>query len=140
HDDYHRATDDVEKIDAPGEARVVALAERVVRAVADRDTPLTPVRAAAPTPMAGGREGSNVYLGSIPDMSAGDAPGLRLTGVRAGSPADSAGLKAGDVVVELGGKAVTDLQSYSDALYANKPGDEIDVVVVRDGQRVKVRV
>jgi S1-C subfamily serine protease len=42
--------------------------------------------------------------------------------------------------VELGGRAVTDLQSYSDALYANKPGDEVDIVVMRAGERVKVRV
>src|SRR6185436_6331968 len=93
HEDYHRATDDVEKIDAAGEARVVAVAERVVRAIAARAAPLTPVRAAAPTPTAGGREGSNVYLGSIPDMSAAETAGLRLTGVRDGSPADSAGLR-----------------------------------------------
>ena len=140
HDDYHRASDDVAKINAAGAAKVVALAERMVRVIDARDARLTFVRAAAPAQVASTRSGVQVYLGSIPDMAAGDVPGLKLTGVRAGSPADSAGLKAGDVVVELGGKAVTDLQSYSDALYANKPGDEIDVVVVRDGQRVKVRV
>ena len=141
HEDYHRASDDVAKINAAGTAKVVALAERVVRAIDARNARLTFVRAAAPTQIAPARSsGPQVYLGSIPDMAAGDAPGLRLTGVRVGSPADSAGLKAGDVVVELAGKPVTDLQSYSDALYANKPGDEVDIVVVRDGQRVKVRV
>jgi membrane-associated protease RseP (regulator of RpoE activity) len=135
HEDYHRATDDVERINAPGEARVVALAERVVREIADRPVRLTPVRASAPAPMAGGREGSNVYLGSIPDMSAADVPGLRLSGVRAGSPADSAGLHAGDLIVSLGGRAVKDLYSYSDALYAHKPGDRVDIVFVRNGER-----
>ncbi len=138
HDDYHRATDDASKINAAGTAKVVALAERVVRQLDARNARLTFVRA-APAAVAQRGGGSQVYLGSIPDMAAGDTPGLRLTGVRAGSPADSAGLKAGDVVVELAGKPVTDLQSYSDALYANKPGDEISVVVVRNGQRVTVR-
>jgi aminopeptidase YwaD len=140
HDDYHRATDDASKINAPGAAKVVALAERVVRQIDTRDARLTFVRGAPPAPVAPRAAGPQVYLGSIPDMAAGDVPGLKLTGVRAGSPADSAGLKAGDVVVELAGKPVTDLQSYSDALYANKPGDEIEVVVLRGGQRVKVRV
>jgi hypothetical protein len=135
HEDYHRATDDAEKIDAAGEARVVALAERVVRAIADRPARLTAVRAAAPAPMAGGREGSNVYLGTIPDMSASDAPGLRLSGVRAGSPADLAGLRAGDVIVELGGRSVKDLYGYSDALYSHAPGERVDVVFVRNGER-----
>jgi hypothetical protein len=135
HDDYHRASDDVEKINAVGEARVVALAERVVRAVADRPERLTPVRMAAPAPVPGGREGSNVYLGSVPDMSAGDAPGLRLSGVRPGSPADAAGLRAGDVIVALGGRAVKDLYAYSDALYAHQPGDRVEIVFLRDGER-----
>lgn len=140
HEDYHRATDDFEKINAGGAARVVALAERVVREIDRRDARLTFVRSAAP-PTAGARTGSNVYLGSIPDMSAPDnVKGLRLTGVRSGSPADSAGLKAGDIVVSLGGKAVTDLQTYSDALYSNKPGDEIDIVIVRGTERLTMKV
>ena len=138
HEDYHRASDDASKINAAGAAKVVTLAERVVRRLDALDTPLTFVRA-APTAVANRGGGSQVYLGSIPDMAAGDIPGLKLTGVRAGSPADSAGLKAGDVVVELAGKPVTDLQSYSDALYANKPGDEITIVVVRNGERLSVK-
>jgi aminopeptidase YwaD len=140
HDDYHRASDVAEKINAGGEARVVSLAERVVRAIADRPTRLTYVRIAAPPPAASSREGSEVYLGSIPDMAGGDAPGLRLTGVRAGSPADQAGLKAGDVIVEFGGAPVKDLQGYSDALYSHKPGDDVSVVVLRNGQRVTLNV
>jgi aminopeptidase YwaD len=135
HDDYHRATDDVEKIDVAGEARVVAMAERVVRAIADRPSRLTAVRVAAPAPTTGGRESSGAYLGSIPDMSAGDEPGLRLSGVRAGSPADLGGLRAGDVIVVFGGRAVKDLYSYTDALYANKPGDKVEVVYLRSGER-----
>jgi aminopeptidase YwaD len=140
HEDYHRATDDVEKINAAGAARVVSLAERVVRVIDARDGRLTFTRSAAPPAVAGARTGSNVYLGSIPDMAAADTKGLRLSGIRAGSPADSAGLVAGDIVVELGGKAVTDLQSYSDALYSFKPGDEVEIVVVRGAERVRLKV
>ena len=139
HDDYHKASDHVEKINAGGEATVVGIAGRVIRAIADRPTRLTFVRSAAPPPASAGT-GSNVYLGTIPDMAGGDVKGLRVTGVRAGSPADSGGLKAGDVVVELGGVPVVDLQTYSDALYAHKPGDEVRIVVLRDGKRVTLAV
>jgi S1-C subfamily serine protease len=137
HDDYHRATDDASKIDSVGTARVVAMAERVVRDIADRDGRLTPVRVAAPAPVmsSGSTQGSNVYLGSIPDMSGGEEPGLKLSGVRGGSPADAGGLKAGDVIVEFGGKAVKDIYSYSEALYAHKPGDRVDVAYLRGGER-----
>ena len=142
HEDYHRATDDAEKIDSVGGARVVAMAERVVRDIANRDTRLTPVRVAAPAPVTSGSsgEGSNVYLGSIPDMSGGDEAGLRLSGVRGGSPADVGGLKTGDLIVAFGGKPVKDLYSYSDALYAHKPGDKVEVVYIRNGERYTTTV
>jgi hypothetical protein len=140
HDDYHSATDDVEKINSAGEGRVVALAERVIRDIADRPARLTAVRVAAPAPAMSSRTGSSVYLGSIPDMTAGDVPGLKLTGVRAGSPADAGGLKAGDIVVEFGGVPVKDIYSYTDALYAHKVGDRVKVGFLREGKRMETEV
>lgn len=140
HDDYHRASDVVSKINAPGEARVVDVAERVVRAIADRQSRLSFTRSAAPPKTTSGREGSDVYLGSIPDMSAGDGAGLRLTGVRAGSPAEKVGLAAGDVIVEFGGRLVTNLYDFSDALYSHKPGDAVSLTFVRNGEKRQVTV
>lgn len=140
HDDYHRASDDVEKINAGGAARVVNLARGVIEAVANRPAKLTFVRMNPPQQTMSARSGSQVYLGSVPDMAAGDASGLRLSGVRPGSPADVGGLKAGDVIIELGGKAVTDLYSYTDALYANKVGDKVKIVFMRDGKRMETEV
>ena len=139
HEDYHKVSDLPDRINAGGEARIVALAERIARDVADRPARLTFVRATV-SQASSNRTGSSVYLGSIPDMAGGDAPGLRLSGVTAGSPADLGGLKAGDLIVELDGKPIKDLYSYSDALYARKPGDEVTIVLVRDGQRLTRRV
>lgn len=140
HEEYHRASDLPETINAAGEARVVQLAERVIRDIADRPARLTYVRVAAPVAQSGTRSGTDVYLGSIPDMAGSDTPGLRLSGVRAGSPADVAGMKTGDVIVEFDGKPVKDLYQYSDALYARKPGDEVTIVALRDGQRLTFKV
>ena len=140
HEDYHRATDDVEKINAAGEARVVDLALRVVRDVANRPSRLTFVRLAAPPQRMGSREGSQTYLGSVPDMSATDVVGMRLMGIRPDSPADKGGLKTGDVIIEFGGTPVKDLYSYTDALYAHKPGDVVKVVVMRGTQRMELNV
>ena len=141
HEQYHRATDVPATINAAGEARVVAFAERVIRDIADRPARLTFVRApVTASSSSSNRQGSGVYLGSIPDMTGSETPGLRLTGVSPGSPADSAGLKAGDVIVEFDGKPVKDLYEYSDALYAHKPGDEVPIVVIRDGKRLTLKV
>lgn len=141
HNDYHRATDDIEKINSAGEARVVDLAFRVIESIDARNDKLTFVRTAAPSRMSSSASsGSQVYLGSVPDMAAGDIPGLKLTGVRPGSPAELGGLKADDVIIEFGGVKVTDLQSYSDALYSHKPGDTVKVMVLRGGKPTELTV
>jgi hypothetical protein len=143
HEDYHKSTDDADKINVAGMRRVVAFAERITRDLGDRPGRLTFVRAPATATRtgAGPRQGGpQPSLGTVPDMGAGDVPGLRLSGVTPGSPADKAGIRAGDVVVELGGKQVTDLQTYSDALYSHKPGDEVTVVVLRGTERLTFKV
>lgn len=140
HEDYHRSGDVVGKINAAGEAHVVDVAERVIRAIADRPSRLTFVRSVAPAPVAGSRQSADVYLGSIPDMSNGGGTGLRLTGVRSGSPAEQAGLAAGDVIVEFGGRAVKDLYDFSGALYSHRPGDSVSVIVLRKGDRKQFTV
>jgi Zn-dependent M28 family amino/carboxypeptidase len=139
HEDYHRASDDAPKIALDGVARVVALAERITRAVADRPARLTFLRAPA-TAAASQRNSSQAWLGTVPDMGASDVTGLRITSVRAGSPADSAGMRAGDVIVELGGAPVKDLYTYSDALYAHQPGDRVTIVYLRGSERRSVQV
>jgi hypothetical protein len=138
HFEYHKTTDAAALINSSGEAHVVDYSLRIARDVADRNA-LTFVAQARAQPSAGS-SGERPYLGSLPDMAASDAPGLRITGVTPGSPGDVGGLKANDLVVEFGGKAVTDLQSYSDALNAHKPGDKVRIVVVRNGERVSVTV
>jgi S1-C subfamily serine protease len=66
--------------------------------------------------------------------------GLRLSGVRPGSPAEQGGLKTGDVIVELDGVAVTDLYTYSNALYSHQPGQKIAIVVLRGSERIRTEV
>jgi S1-C subfamily serine protease len=66
--------------------------------------------------------------------------GVRITGTRAGSPADKAGMKEGDIIVEFGGTEISDLYAYTYALRDRKPGDEVTVVVLRDGERVSLTV
>lgn len=140
HGDYHRATDDVEKINFGGEARVVDYAYRIAERIDERPARLTYLKSTAPSRAASSGQGSQAYLGSIPDMAASETPGLKLTGVRALSPADVGGLKPGDIIVEFAGKEVKDLYSYSDALYAHKPGDTVKIVYLRDGKRIETSV
>ena len=141
HDDYHTAADDADKINIEGLVRVADFAERAVRAMADRPGRLTFQRvqvAGANRPSA--RQGSGVYLGSIPDMGAADVKGMQLSGVRAGSPADQGGLKGGDIIIKFGSRTITNIYDYTDALGAYKPGDVVDVIVQRAGAEVALKV
>jgi aminopeptidase YwaD len=138
HEQYHRATDTPDLIEYAGLERIADYAERVTRALAERDGRLTPIRSAPPVAAGGSSSsGTSVYFGSVPDMAATEGvAGMRLTGVTPGSPADKAGLKAGDVIVEFGGKAVKDIYEYTDALRSHQPGDVVEIVAVRDGERM----
>lgn len=138
HADYHRPTDDWQKINADGAVRVADLVADVARAIADRPAGLTFVNLPPPAP-AGDQpavtSGYGAYLGTIPDMSENPG-GVGITGVRSGSPAEKAGLKAGDVIVRMGGTEVKDLMAMTEVLRAHKAGDTIEIVVRRDGAEV----
>ncbi len=135
HEDYHRPTDDWEKINVPGLVKVADFTATVVRSIADRTTPLTFVFK-APAPVTGmpgqPTSGYGAYLGSIPDMSSGGS-GVRLSGVRPESPAAKAGLKEGDTLLGVGAFEVTDLQAMTDALRHHQPGDTVMVRFRRAG-------
>jgi len=142
HEDYHRPSDDVATIDDEGIARVATYAANVVKAIGDRPARLTFIDMPPPAPVAGTTAvtpGYGAYLGSIPDMSENPG-GVRLTGVRAGSPAEAAGLKSGDILVQIGETPVTDLQAMTDVLRSYRPGDIADLIYIRDGQRVTTKV
>jgi hypothetical protein len=130
HGDYHRTTDDVDKIDVNGLARVAAFVADVATALANRPGPLTFV-AAPPPQIASGGSGYGAYLGTIPDMS--ESPGgVRITGTRSGSPAEKAGLAAGDVITAIGTKTIGNLYDMTDALRSHQAGDTVLIVVKRD--------
>jgi hypothetical protein len=135
HGDYHRPSDTWDKIDAGGLAVVTELAARVVTAVAS--DPVAPVFVRLVAPPSGGRAaggGYGPYFGVVPEFGDRPSDGVRITGVRAGSPAEKAGLRGGDVLVELGGVALRTLDDLTFALRAHRPGDEVAVRFVRDGQ------
>ena len=74
-----------------------------------------------------------VSLGTIPDF-AYSGKGFRISGVAAGSPAEAAGLKEGDIITRINSTAVAGLKDFSDILKTLKPGDRISVTFQRDGK------
>ena len=133
HEDYHRTTDDWDKLNYGGIVQVAQFVADLGWALANRTGTLTFVDAPRPQASAGG-SGYGAYLGTIPDMTGGGiSDGVRISGVRAGSPAEQAGLKAGDVITEIGAKRVMNLYDMTDALRSHQAGDTVIIVSKRDG-------
>jgi len=95
-----------------------------------------PSRPLADSP--GERQGFSTYLGSIPDYDA-NTDGVRLAGVTNGSPAASAGLQEGDIIIQLADKKIQNIEDLTAALRAQKPGDEVAIVVLRTGKPVSLK-
>jgi S1-C subfamily serine protease len=80
-----------------------------------------------------------VATGSVPDFSF-DGQGVRIADLAPDSPAAKAGLQKGDVIVNLGGKNITSLRDYSDALKSHTPGDVVEIVYQRAGKENKTKI
>ncbi len=142
HADYHRPTDTPDKIDGAGLVKVATFVKEGAAYLAERPEKLTVTiagkTAAAPAPPSGGGA-RRVSFGTVPDFAFA-GPGVRVDGVVDGSPAAKAGVKAGDVILEIDGKPVADLQAFSDRLKALSPGQTVAVRLGRGSQTVTLEV
>jgi Tol biopolymer transport system component len=139
HGDYHRPSDTADKINAGGEAEVLDLIRRIVQDLATRRDPPHWTKVAERT-TEGPREGLRAYLGTIPDYSESNRRGVKLSGVRPGSPAEKAGLRAGDVIVNLAAKQIANIYDYTYALEGVKIGAPMEIVVMRDEKPVTLTI
>ncbi len=138
HQDYHRPSDSADRIDGDGMAVVAEATHEAVAYLAERVEPLT-VSAGQAEPSLRTTEGGErrASLGTMPDFGF-SGPGVRVQQVMPGSPAEAAGIRAGDVVVALDGERVADLRAYSAALKGRQPGDRVSVTVIRGGDELTV--
>jgi Tol biopolymer transport system component len=141
HERYHTPDDDADFVNFAGAARVAELTAQVGNALARGDVTPTYARATAAPAMEGDSRGYGAYLGTVPDFTAMESTtgGVKLSDVRAGGPAALAGIKGGDVIVEMAGTRIDNLYDMTYALQDHKPGETIDVVVLRGGKRLTLR-
>jgi hypothetical protein len=137
HTDYHRPSDDFDKLDIAGIRRIAQM--MAATAIAIAEAPEKPQYLEANGGQFVGGGGDRPYFGSIPDF-AQDKPGYGLTGVTKGSPADKAGIQAGDIIVQLGESKIGNLSDFDSALRKFKGGDKVPVVVKRGDADVKLEV
>ena len=144
HSQYHTPEDDAELIDAAFGADIAALAGSMARRLADlpaRPVFTEPVEEKSQEANVGPHDGQEVIgygvsFGSSPDMTYTAEDGVLIGGVRADSPAERCGLVKGDLLIALDGTPIRNLEDYSVLLFSHRPGDEITVTVMRDGEEV----
>ena len=139
HEDYNRPTDDSGTLNYTGIERISRLAHGIVLDLISAAERPEYVRVERSQSEGGSRDTLRAYLGTIPDYTT-EGTGVKLSGVRAGGPADKAGLKGGDVIVKFGGQEITNIYDYTYALDAVKIGEPVEVIVLRDGKRVQLTV
>jgi hypothetical protein len=143
HGDYHKPSDTADKIDSAKAASVVSYVGDIAAALMKApDRPVFQRVAEKVDPHSGAAPGGTGYgpnFGSVPDF---DEPpkGVRFADVRQGTPADKAGLKAGDILIEFGGKEISNLYDFTYALQSHKAGDEVLVRVLRGSQTIEAKV
>ncbi len=136
HTDYHRPSDDADKINYDGQEKVVRYIADVVNAIDAQDS-LAFTRVVQKEDQKVSR--FNVYVGTIPDY-ANTGEGFRITGTSPGSPADKAGMKEGDIILRFGETDVKSIYDYMAALGRHTPGEIVTVIVKRGGESLALQV
>jgi aminopeptidase YwaD len=139
HPDYHKPTDDAEKINYEGEVSIIEFIIQVITLTNDKgkieftktkDEPVSSKNTTKP----------KVSLGVIPDYIYSSGNGLRIDGVSEGKPAMKAGLKASDIIIQIGDSKIVDMPSYMKALDHFNKGDSTKVKVRRGDEIIEFEV
>lgn len=139
--EYHTEKDTFDLINLDGMVQVLESVRKTVAAVDARDQRLTFDPEAARVTGGGGPERPRrVRVGFIPDMGDEAGPGVRVSGVSPGSPAQQAGAKEGDRILKFGDREITKLEDLQQALMEAKPNVKVIVVILRGDQRLELEV
>jgi aminopeptidase YwaD len=136
HTDYHKPTDDADKINYAGEQIIVQQIYSIIQALNSKPKlRFTPTRETQTTTSAR----FSVSMGIMPDY-AFSGVGVRADGISEGKPAQKAGLQAGDVIIQLGDNTITTLENYMQALGRFKKGDKTKVKFKRGKDTLEATV
>jgi len=137
HTDYHKPSDDADKINAIGE-------ENVLKYIFDFTSFISRLNEAPDYLLVekkdmGQMPGRKVWVGTIPDF-AGEVDGYKISGVSEGGPAQLGGLQGGDIIIKFGEKKISNIYDFTYALADFVPGDKVKVVVKRGEEEITFEV
>lgn len=140
HEEYHTPRDTADTLNYAGLEDVAKLVALIARSRARDAVEPEYVKVERPAGSSG-RRMSKVFLGTIPDYAGGgETKGVPLSGVVKAGPAEKAGVAGGDVMVGLAGQEIETIYDFVRTLNGLKPGEEVDITVLRDGARQTLRI
>lgn len=137
HSDYHKPSDDADKINLAGQEKLLKYVYDVALTIANSET--RPDYISVERKDTGKMTGTKVYVGTVPDF-AGEVDGYKLGGVTDGSPAAKAGLQAGDIITQFGEKKISNIYDFTYALGNYVPGDKVKVLVKRGEEVLTIEI
>jgi aminopeptidase YwaD len=137
HENYHRPSDTWDTLNYEGMERLLHMAAILIERIAN--LPERPPFQRSPQAQQPSIAGARVSTGIVPDYG-WEGEGVKLLGVRPGSPAEKAGLKAGDIIVEVAGKTVRNIYDYTAILSELQPDKPVPFVILRGNERLTITV
>ncbi len=137
HEDYHKPSDDADKINFDGEREVLDYVYNIAMDI--DENPERPDYLLVEKKESGEMFTRKVYVGTIPDF-ASNVDGYKISGVSEGGPAQQAGLQGGDIIISFGNKKISNIYDFTYALGDFVPGDVVDVIVKRGDEEITFKV
>ena len=139
HAEYHRPVDDTETLNYDGLKRITGFAKNIAYDMVKEEARPAYVKVERKVEERGDRASLRAYLGTVPDYVA-DIEGVKLSDVKAGGPADKAGVRGGDIIVGLAGQNITNIYDYTYALDAIKVGQATEIIVMRGSEKLTMTI
>lgn len=136
HSDYHKPSDDADKINYGGESKIVNHIYTLIEAF-DKNEKLVFTKTRETQTTTSAR--FSVSMGIMPDYTFSGS-GVRADGVSDGKPAIKAGLKAGDIIIKMGDHNISSMENYMQALGNFKKGDKVKVKYKRGSEELETTV
>ncbi|SEI75109.1 PDZ domain-containing protein [Dyadobacter koreensis] len=138
HSDYHKISDDAQKINAEGEVKILKLISDMVEKLDSEQT--EPAFSTAGNPHQGSTTSNfKVTLGVMPDYSF-SGKGLKIDAVSKARPAEIAGILAGDVIIKLAGKTINTIYDYMEVLGEYEKGQQVEAEFLRGTEKKVAKV
>lgn len=136
HEDYNRPTDDPETLNYEGMVKIAGFSKSMIIELAkNSERPDYTKVAQTEGEQMKGKSPRRAYWGTVPDFTSEGIEGVKLNSIKMDGPADKAGMKEGDIIIEIEGQKITNIYDYNYVLDTVGVGKPVEVVVQRDGKR-----